>query len=194
MCVGVFSQLEILLRKVQNRRLGMEDILKFQLINGWHITQFFGERFSPICWWKTWFMMILDNVIGTRCLIFLLIRHAWKFRCPFALEISFCTKCLGPLIAKESFKKCSNVTQDIFMLFRWLMDKLTRQELERWAVMAWVIWNAWNKYYFEHSQTYPKSILNGELGSLQEYQHLIAAQSSNWLWSDWLLHVCYFSA
>ena len=52
------------------------------------------------------------------------------------------------------------------MLFRWLTDKLTQQELERWAVTAWVIWNAQNKYYFEHVQTYPKSILNGALGSL----------------------------
>ena len=95
---------EILLRKVQNCKLRMEDILKFQLINGWHITQFFWERFSPICWWRTWFMMPLDNVIETRCLIFLLTRHAWKFCCSFALKISFCTKCLGPLIAKESFQ------------------------------------------------------------------------------------------
>ena len=124
-------------------------------------------------------MMPLDNVIETRCLIFLLIRHAWKFCCSFALEISFCTKCLGPFNCQGKFPKCSNVTQDIFMLFRWLMDKHTQQEMERWAVMASVIWNAQNKYYFEHIQTHPKSILNGALGSLQEYQILIAAQSSN---------------
>ena len=30
------------------------------------------------------------------------------------------------------------------------MDKLTQQDLKRWAVMAWAIWNARNKYYFEH--------------------------------------------
>ena len=88
-------------------------------------------------------------------------------------------KMFGPFNCQGKFQKCSNVTQDIFMLFRWQTDKPTQQELERWAVTAWVIWNAQNKYYFEHVQTYPKSILNGALGSLLEYQHLIAAQSSN---------------
>ena len=60
---------------------------------------FLGE-FQPNCWWGTWFMMPLDYGIGTRCLIFLLIRHAWKFCCPFAL---------GPLSRKASkmFKCCS---------------------------------------------------------------------------------------
>ena len=75
-------------------------------------------------------------------------------------------KIFGPFNFQGKFPKCSNVTQDIFMLFRWLMDEHTQQELERWALMAWVIWNARNKYYFEHIQTHPKSILNGALGSL----------------------------
>ena len=65
------------------------------------------------------------------------------------------------------------------MLFRWLMDKLSQRELEIWAVMVWAIWNVRNKYYFEHIQTHPKSILDGALGFLQEYQRLVAAQSSN---------------
>ena len=64
------------------------------------------------------------------------------------------------------------------------MDKLSQQELERWAVMAWEIWNARNKYYFEHIQTHPKSILDGALGFLREYQRLIATQTSNWMCFD----------
>ena len=119
-------------------------------------------------------------------------------RCPFALGMSSCTKCLGPF-AEDNFKKCSNVAQDILMLFRRLVDKLSQQELERWAMMIWAmmiwaIWNAWNKYYFEHIQIHPKTILNGALGFLQEYQRLVADQSSNWQWSDRFLHVrCIFA-
>ena len=55
---------------------------------------------------------------------------------------------------RGKLQKCSNDAQDIFMLFRWLMDKLSQQELERWAVMAWEIWNARNKYLF---WSYPNS-------------------------------------
>lgn len=62
------------------------------------------------------------------------------------------------------------------MLFRWLIDKLLQQELERWAVIAWAIWNARNKFYFEHIQTHPKSIFGEAIGFLQEYQRLVAAQ------------------
>ena len=33
--------------------------------------------------------------------------------------------------------------------------------LERWATLAWSIWNARNKFYFGQRQVHPKSILNG---------------------------------
>ena len=61
------------------------------------------------------------------------------------------------------------------MLLRCLLDKLPQQELERWVVTAWVIWNARSKFYFEHIQTHPKVILDGAFGYLQEYQKLVAA-------------------
>ena len=67
----------------------------------------------------------------------------------------------------------------IFSLFRWLLNKLSRQKLENWAVTAWAIWNARNKFYFEHIQTHPKVILDGAIGFLQEYrpyQRLVATQ------------------
>ena len=85
---------------------------------------------------------------------------------------------------RGKLQKCSNDAQDIFMLFRWLMDKLSQQELERWAVTVWAIWNAQNKYHFEHIQIQPKSILDGALGFLREYQRLIATQTSNWMCFD----------
>ena len=93
------------------------------------------------------------------------------WECPFAQNVW--ALCRGKL------QKCSNDAQDIFMLFRWLMDKLSQQELEGWAVTVWAIWNAENKYYFEHIQIQPRSILDGALGFLQEYQHLVVVQSSN---------------
>lgn len=63
----------------------------------------------------------------------------------------------------------------------WLMvDKLSQPEMEQWAVTSWAIWNARNKFYFERIQTHPKSILDGALGFLDEYQRLVAAQRTSW--------------
>uniref|UniRef100_A0A7N2MMD7 Uncharacterized protein n=1 Tax=Quercus lobata TaxID=97700 RepID=A0A7N2MMD7_QUELO len=76
---------------------------------------------------------------------------------------------------RGNLQKCPNEAQDIFMLLRCLLDKLPQQELERWVVTAWVIWDARNKFYFEHIQTHPKVILDGAFGYLQEYQKLVAA-------------------
>ena len=37
--------------------------------------------------------------------------------------------------------------------------------------MSWqLIWSAWNKFYFEKFQAHPRSILDGALGFLDEYQ------------------------
>ena len=78
------------------------------------------------------------------------------WECPFARNVW--ALCWGKI------QKCSNDAQDIFMLFRWFIDKLSQLELEIWAVIAWAIWNAWNKFYFEHIQTHPKSIFDGAIG------------------------------
>ena len=79
--------------------------------------------------------------------------------------------------AEEKFRNVQIMFKTFFMLFRCLIDRLSQQELEQWAVTTWAIWNARNKYYFEHIQTHPKSILDGAIGFLQEYQRLVAAQS-----------------
>ena len=59
-------------------------------------------------------------------------------------------KMFGPF-CRGQLQKCSNVAQDILMLFRRLVDKLSQQELERWAMMIWammiwamMIWAIWN--------------------------------------------------
>ena len=57
-----------------------------------------------------------------------------------------------------------------------LVQRLSTLELEKWAMVSWGIWNARNKVYFERVQAHPKSILDGAIGFLHEYQDLMAAQ------------------
>lgn len=93
------------------------------------------------------------------------------WECPFAKNVW--------ALRRGKIQKFSNYVQDFFMLFHWLIDRLPQQELEQWAVTTWAIWNARNKYYFEHIQIHPKSIPDGAISFLQEYQRLVAAQSHN---------------
>ena len=67
------------------------------------------------------------------------------WECPFASYVQ--------ALCRGKIQKYSNHVQDFFMLFRWLIDRLSQQELEQWAVTK-AIWNAWNKYFFEHIQTH----------------------------------------
>lgn len=48
---------------------------------------------------------------------------------------------------------------------------------EEWVVMAWAIWNAKNKFYFQQVQTHPRVILEEAKGLLEEYHRLLAAQA-----------------
>lgn len=52
------------------------------------------------------------------------------------------------------------------------MEKLSRQELDTWAMVAWSIWNARNRLQFEAVQTPPQVILKGVVSLLEEYQLL----------------------
>ena len=54
--------------------------------------------------------------------------------------------------------------------------KLDQPELERWETTAWALWNARNRFYFEHVQVHPRLIMDGARGLLDEYQRLTAAQ------------------
>ena len=75
--------------------------------------------------------------------------------------------------------KCPNDAREFFALFRMLVDRLPEMELDRWATKSWALWNARNKYYFEHVQQQPKVILEGALGFLAEYQRLLAAMNNS---------------
>ena len=57
-----------------------------------------------------------------------------------------------------------------------MQTKLSKQELETWAVTAWAIRNARNKVYFEQFQPQPQIIWEGARGLLEEYQSFMEAQ------------------
>ena len=57
-----------------------------------------------------------------------------------------------------------------------MQSKLSKVELERWAVTTWAIWNARNKYYFEKTQHHLKQILDSAGGLFEEYQRLVDTQ------------------
>ena len=72
-------------------------------------------------------------------------------------------------------QKCRNETIDFFLLFEQMRRKLDQLELERWATTAWAIWNARNRFYFEHVQVHPQIIFDGAIAFLNEYQRLMSA-------------------
>ena len=76
---------------------------------------------------------------------------------------------------RGTIQKCSNETDDCFLLFKMLQQKLCSFNLEKWAIMAWLIWNARNRFYFEQVQAHPKYIFDSAMGLLEEYQRLNAA-------------------
>ena len=82
-------------------------------------------------------------------------------------------------ICRGKIQKCPNDARELFALFRMLVDRLPQLELDRWATISWALWNARNKYYFEHVQQHPRVLLEGALGFLAEYQRLMAAMNNS---------------
>ena len=112
--------------------------------------------------------------VDTRCELCLqqtVTVHHIIWECPFAQNV-------WALFSGRT-QKCSNVASDFFLLFRQMQRKLSQQELEKWAVTAWVIWTARNKFYFQHYQTHPKVIADMACGLLEEYQRLMDTQGQN---------------
>ena len=90
------------------------------------------------------------------------------WECPFARNIWS--------LFRGTLQKCSNETEDFFLLFIMLQRKLDQRDLERWAITTWSIWNARNRFYFEHVQAHPKAMFDSAMGLLEEYQRLNAEQ------------------
>ena len=61
-------------------------------------------------------------------------------------------------------------------MFKHLQHVVESADLDRWAVTTWSIWNSRNKYYFEHIQQEPRSIMEKATGLITVYQTLMAAQ------------------
>ena len=79
-------------------------------------------------------------------------------------------------LVKGKIQKWSNEARDFFLLFGFMVQSLDQRDLKLWATVAWSIWNAWNKVYFEQKQTHPRTILSGAEGLLNEYQKLMASR------------------
>ena len=73
-------------------------------------------------------------------------------------------------------QKCSNEAEDFFLMFKHLQHVVESADLDRWAVTTWSIWSSRNKYYFEHIQQEPRSIMEKATGLITVYQTLMAAQ------------------
>ncbi|KAK9996994.1 hypothetical protein SO802_021680 [Lithocarpus litseifolius] len=69
-------------------------------------------------------------------------------------------------------KKCDSSALNFLSLARSLVEKLSRKDLEMWAMVAWSIWNARNRAQFEATQTPPHAILKGAVLLLDEHQRL----------------------
>ncbi|KAL0004505.1 hypothetical protein SO802_012066 [Lithocarpus litseifolius] len=88
--------------------------------------------------------------------------------CPFARNVW--------ALVRGRIQKSSNGVEDFFLLFRQMQTKVSKQELELWATTAWAIWNARNKMIFEQFQSHLNIILEGAIGSHEEYQSLMETQ------------------
>ncbi|KAK7839156.1 metalloendoproteinase 2-mmp [Quercus suber] len=71
-----------------------------------------------------------------------------------------------------------------------MRSTLSQQELEKWAVTAWAIWAARNKFYFQHYQTHPKVIADMACGLLEEYQSIIHV--GTFTLNSFACSLCYF--
>ena len=76
-------------------------------------------------------------------------------------------------LSRGRVQKCSNEADDFFLLFKHMQCILDGADLDQWAVTAWCIWNARNKYYFEHFQQKPRFNIERATALLTEYHTFI---------------------
>ena len=86
------------------------------------------------------------------------------------MGVSVSHQCLA--LVKGKLQKSSAVVQDFHSLARQMEDKLTGKEMEVWAMVAWSIWNARNRFCFEKKRSQPCDILHSAMSPLQDYQRL----------------------
>ena len=79
-------------------------------------------------------------------------------------------------LVKGKIQKSAAQASDFLVLTRNMLERLPKEEMERWSIIAWAIWNARNRFYLKNFQTQPKTILRDVLSFLHEYQELVAQQ------------------
>ncbi|KAK9989376.1 hypothetical protein SO802_029615 [Lithocarpus litseifolius] len=82
-------------------------------------------------------------------------------------------------LVKGKLQKCDSSARTFLCLAQTLMGKLSRKELEAWAMVAWSIWNARNRIFFEAYQTLPHAILKSAESLLGDYQRLTRCLPNN---------------
>ncbi|KAK9993078.1 hypothetical protein SO802_022781 [Lithocarpus litseifolius] len=91
------------------------------------------------------------------------------WQCPLACNVW--------VLVQGKLQKCDSSALDFLSLAWTLVEKLSREELETWAMVAWSIWNARSRLQFEAAQTPPQIILKGAVSLLEEYQRLASSRS-----------------
>ena len=110
---------------------------------------------------------------------------AWRNCYPHPVVVPFNVWAL----VHGKLQKCVSSAHDFLSLARTLVEKLSKKDLETWAMVAWSIWNARNRVQFEATQTSPHAILKGAVSFLDEYQRLARSMAHCWAhaWATWSL-------
>ena len=90
------------------------------------------------------------------------------WECPFARNV------WG--LCKGRIQKCSNTASDFFLLFKHMLTILSPTEMDRWAIIAWTIWNARNRFYFKHIQLHPQTIMDEARAGWDEYKKIMTTE------------------
>ena len=83
-------------------------------------------------------------------------------------------------LVNGKLQKCDSSARTFFNLAQTLKERLSRKEFELWAMVAWSIWNAQNRFYFEESQTPLHAILKSAEMFLDEYQRFTRSMPTIW--------------
>lgn len=89
------------------------------------------------------------------------------WECPFARNTW--------ALVRGKIHKSSSEAPCFYLLARQMLDRLPKKEMEVWAMTAWSLWTARNKFHFEQVQTPPTLIFRRASSLLDEYQRLMAA-------------------
>ena len=82
-------------------------------------------------------------------------------------------------LVKGKLQKCDSSARTFFSLAQNLKERLSYKEFKLWTMVAWSIWNARNRIYFEASQTPPHAILKSVEMFLDDYQWFTRSMPTN---------------